>query len=149
MSGERVSRRGLLGLLGRRAPVPEAAPFSLGDFYGARSAGADTLPTFSLREGLPVLQTSDVGVLRDVARPPWAARGAAPIDGVVRVREYACLAHQGSACSVCRERCPEEGAILVTAGRPTVVAERCTGCGACVAACPAPVNGFDIVPRGA
>ncbi len=146
MSGDRITRRGLLLLLDRRPPAP--AGFSLGDFYRGR-APTDALPTFSLREGLPVVQTSDVGVERGAARPPWAAGEVTPIDGVVRVRGYACLAHQGSACSVCKERCPEDGAIRVDAGRPTVVAERCTGCGACVSACPAPVNGFDIVPRGA
>lgn len=148
MSADRVSRRGLLGLREARAPAPTPPAFSLGGFYAGRAPSGDAIPTFSLREGLPVVQSSAVGVERGAARPPWAAE-AAPLDGVVRVRAYACLAHQGTACSVCSERCPEDGAITVTAGRPTVVAERCTGCGACVGACPAPVNGFDIVPRGA
>ncbi len=149
MSSGRVSRRGLLGLSSRpsRAHAPEA--FSLDGFYRARTPPDGSLPTFSLREGLPVLQTSSAGLERGGVRPPWAPTGAARLDGVVRVREYACLAHQGGACSVCVERCPEDGAITVVAGRPTVVSERCTGCGGCVAACPAPVNGFDIVPRGA
>jgi len=50
-----------------------------------------------------------------------------------------CLAWRNMACSVCRERCPETGAITVQAGRPTIDPEQCTGCGDCVAVCPAPI----------
>ena len=148
MTAERVSRRGLLGLLRKTDAQPA---FSLSGFYGAREvAPTDDLPVFSLRCGLPDVETSSVGQTRAPAAPlPWAVQSATPIDGVVRVRTYACLAHRGSPCSVCSERCREEGAIVVDAGKPTVNPERCTGCGACVAACPAPVNGFDVVPRGA
>ncbi|MBZ0237287.1 MAG: 4Fe-4S binding protein, partial [Deltaproteobacteria bacterium] len=65
---------------------------------------------------------------------------------VPRVLESACLATR-SFCSVCVERCPRPGAIVVAHGRPRVVPEACDGCGRCVAACPAPVLAFTLVAR--
>jgi ferredoxin len=147
MSDEKISRRGLFGLL-RKDAAPKPPGFSLGTFYGHRNASSsDALPSFELRSGLPTTETSEVGTTHTpAAPPPWAVPAAHRIDGVVRVREYACLAHQGTSCSVCKERCPEERALVVRDGKPTVDPAHCTGCGACVGACPAPVNGFDIVP---
>jgi ferredoxin-type protein NapF len=63
--------------------------------------------------------------------PPWAL--------VARIGE-ACLALRQVYCQSCRDACPE-AAIRFTptwraAPRPSVDAEACTGCGACVAACP-------------
>lgn len=147
MSADRVSRRALFGLA-RNAPAARPS-FSLDGFYARR--GSETpasLPIFSLRQGLPVVETSPRGCTTPPpVSPPWAPARAAAFDGVVEVRPYACLAHQNSPCSVCKERCPEEGAIVMTDGKPRIDPARCTGCGACVGACPAPVNGFDIVPR--
>jgi len=51
-----------------------------------------------------------------------------------------CLAYQGTFCSLCRERCPEQGAIVVTNGIPMVNEPDCTGCGICHDVCPAPRN---------
>ncbi len=51
-----------------------------------------------------------------------------------------CLAYRELMCSTCYERCPEEGAIVMDRGIPSVVADRCTGCGDCQGVCPAPVN---------
>ena len=53
----------------------------------------------------------------------------------------ACLTHDGVMCQTCKDACGD-GAIRFTyaAGRvpqPSVDLERCTGCGACVAPCPA------------
>ncbi|MBD5780850.1 4Fe-4S binding protein [Pelagicoccus sp. NFK12] len=51
-----------------------------------------------------------------------------------------CLAYQNNFCSVCSERCPEEGAIVTERGIPRVDADACTGCGICHDLCPAPRN---------
>ena len=58
-----------------------------------------------------------------------------------------CLAHQGSFCSVCAERCPEAGAILVRDGKPSIVADLCTGCHVCHDVCPAPKKAIFFVSR--
>jgi MinD superfamily P-loop ATPase len=58
-----------------------------------------------------------------------------------------CLAYQGSFCSVCFERCPELGAIVVTQGKPRVNPDLCTGCRICHDVCPAPKNAVFLVAR--
>jgi ferredoxin len=152
-SPERLSRRSLLGLLRRAAPEveprpaprpPPAAkasptePFSLESFYRARAAatsgGAQGLPPAVHREGLEFLPASRVGV---------------PELATVRVRESTCLAWQGSFCTVCSEHCPARGALLLELGRPRVDPTLCTGCGACIQVCPAPINGLMWAPRPA
>ncbi|MBK1791808.1 4Fe-4S dicluster domain-containing protein [Persicirhabdus sediminis] len=55
-----------------------------------------------------------------------------------------CLAWQGSFCSTCVEHCPEPGAIARTYGKPTIVADHCTGCGQCIDRCPAPQNAIQL-----
>jgi ferredoxin len=147
MSDDRLSRRGLFGLL-KKDDSPKPPAFSLEGFYGKRGAmSSAAIPTFELRPNLPETEATDIGnTTLPAAPPPWAPSSAPSIDGVVRVRPYACLAYLGTPCSVCKERCPEPGAIVLFAGRPLVNPDLCTGCGACVGACPAPVNGFDIVP---
>lgn len=64
-------------------------------------------------------------------RPPWALKASIAAG---------CLALNRVVCSVCAERC-EVRAIrfrpaLGAAPTPTIDAATCTGCGACVAACP-------------
>jgi Pyruvate/2-oxoacid:ferredoxin oxidoreductase delta subunit len=63
------------------------------------------------------------------------------------ILESHCLAHQRSFCSVCVERCPERGAVVVTLGKPRIDPARCTGCGLCADACPAPQGGAIAVIR--
>jgi Fe-S-cluster-containing hydrogenase component 2 len=58
-----------------------------------------------------------------------------------------CLAYQGSFCSVCSERCPENGAIVVVQGKPHVNPDFCTGCKVCHEVCPAPKNAVFLVSR--
>ncbi|MCL4223093.1 MAG: 4Fe-4S binding protein, partial [Myxococcales bacterium] len=82
------------------------------------------------------------------AAPAGRAAFALPPALVPSVLPHACLATT-TFCSVCVERCPRPGAIVVAAGRPRVVPEACDGCGQCVAVCPAPINGFALVPRAA
>lgn len=66
--------------------------------------------------------------------------------GVAWIQTMACLAHTGSFCTVCSERCPVENAIEVRAGKPRIREDVCTGCGVCAAVCPAPVNAIVVMP---
>jgi len=66
--------------------------------------------------------------------------------GVAWIQNLACLAHTGSFCSVCSERCPVENAIEVKAGKPRIREDICTGCGTCASVCPAPTNAIVIMP---
>lgn len=76
------------------------------------------------------------------------ARAPIPLRSLpARILEHHCLAYTGSFCSVCKERCPEPGAVVVSQGKPTIVGERCTGCGLCADACPAPFGGAIAVLR--
>jgi Pyruvate/2-oxoacid:ferredoxin oxidoreductase delta subunit len=138
-------------------PAPAPAGFSLEAFYAAREQSGErtgtSLPLFSLREGLVVPQdgVSRIGMAPSAeglgAAVHAVERSAAAGAGMaVRVRPRLCLAWQGSFCSTCSERCPEEGAIAVEQGRPRVVEERCNGCGVCVQVCPAPLNAFEFLP---
>lgn len=66
--------------------------------------------------------------------------------GVAWVQTMACLAHTGTFCSVCSERCPVEGAIETRDGKPRIRDGVCTGCGVCASVCPAPVNAIVVMP---
>ena len=66
---------------------------------------------------------------------------------VARLQPAACLAYRGTICTVCVERCPVSGAITIAHGRPRIVQDTCTGCGDCVARCPAPVNALSLLER--
>ena len=71
---------------------------------------------------------------------------AFPRMGVARILTMDCLAHQGSTCTTCFERCPAEGALVIETGRPRIVPERCTGCGVCLHVCPAPRKAVLLTP---
>ena len=65
-----------------------------------------------------------------LSMPPWTLQA--------RVGD-ACLAARGIVCSSCRDACGESAIRFPPTRaipRPLVEADRCTGCGACVAACP-------------
>lgn len=66
--------------------------------------------------------------------------------GVAWIQTMACLAYTGSFCTVCSERCPVQNAIEVSAGKPTIRADVCTGCGVCASVCPAPTNAIVVMP---
>jgi MinD superfamily P-loop ATPase len=82
------------------------------------------------------------------ASPPRAGKPA-PQDELALILDRFCLAHQGSFCSVCSERCPEPGAIVVEMGKPRVDPDKCTGCRICHDVCPAPRNAVFLVARKA
>ncbi|MBK6940249.1 MAG: 4Fe-4S dicluster domain-containing protein [Planctomycetes bacterium] len=69
----------------------------------------------------------------------------APSVAVIRV--WKCLAHTGGFCSVCVEHCPVAGAITLEHGKPRIALDRCTGCGVCIDACPAPEPAIQAVAR--
>lgn len=59
--------------------------------------------------------------------------------GVAKVIRDACVAWDWQGCTVCVDKCPIEGAIVLDErGRPHVDASLCNGCGLCEQACPAP-----------
>lgn len=80
--------------------------------------------------------------------PPVEVKPAAG-DELALILDRFCLAHQGSFCTVCSERCPEPGAILVEQGKPRVDPDHCTGCRICREVCPAPKNAVFLVARQA
>ena len=67
--------------------------------------------------------------------------------GTAKITEHLCLAHHGTTCTVCSERCPVPEAISVTEGSPYVLEEACTGCGVCRYVCPAPENAILLMPN--
>ncbi len=77
------------------------------------------------------------------------ARSPKKINGpkVAVIQGRFCLAYQNSFCSVCKERCPEQGAIISERGIPHVVPDACTGCNICREVCPAPTNAILMVPK--
>lgn len=79
----------------------------------------------------------------DVAPPP--SPDDTPL--LALILDRFCLAHQGSFCSVCYERCPVPGAIITEMGKPRVNPEFCIGCRICHDVCPAPKNAVFLVPR--
>lgn len=87
-----------------------------------------------------------------VARPSAAApqvsppvKSAQPTLAIIAGRH--CLAYQSSFCSVCRERCPVPGAVVVERGIPRIDPTLCDGCRICHEVCPAPVNAIRLIPR--
>lgn len=95
----------------------------------------------------PVLNPSRRAFLRRLvtAARPASAEPAAPPLAVIAGRF--CLAYQHSFCSVCRERCPVPGAVVVERGLPRIDPTLCNGCRICHEVCPAPVKAIRLVPR--
>ncbi|MBT8483964.1 MAG: 4Fe-4S dicluster domain-containing protein [Phycisphaerales bacterium] len=89
-------------------------------------------------DDLPCIASCEPGVLSPTA----------PVKmGTASIRAPYCLAHQGTFCTVCVERCPVDGALQLVDNRPVIDAETCTGCGVCQYVCPAPYNAVLILPR--
>lgn len=69
-----------------------------------------------------------------------------PVARVAVIQGRFCVALT-SFCAVCVERCPVPGALQVTRGMPSVVADKCTGCGVCFDVCPAPRKAVLMLPQ--
>jgi ferredoxin-type protein NapF len=54
----------------------------------------------------------------------------------VSLDESRCLAAQGVVCVICVARCPERALSGEPGGRINLSIQACTGCGACISACP-------------
>lgn len=117
-----------------QAIVP--APARLGPVVGTPVIDADTSACL-MCEDFPCIAACEPGVL---------THSIAPIMGTAQVTAHLCLAHHGTTCTVCSERCPMAGAIVVEEGKPTVDEDACTGCGVCRFVCPAPENAILLMP---
>ncbi|MGD2075508.1 MAG: 4Fe-4S binding protein [Gammaproteobacteria bacterium] len=58
--------------------------------------------------------------------------------GRVHLERGSCLSWNGVVCISCASRCVYRAINRDRSGRVTLDAEACTGCGACIAACPVP-----------
>ena len=67
--------------------------------------------------------------------------------GTAYVNRKTCLGYLGRPCLVCQESCRFE-AIEADGLRPIVLAEDCTGCGACQHACPTEPASIQVFPVG-
>lgn len=77
-----------------------------------------------------------------IAEPRLVRMGLAMIDTAE------CWAHKGSICDICYQRCPfPDEAIRMTAGKPEIVADACTGCGICAYVCVSTPAAIKIEPR--
>ena len=112
------------------------APARLAAIAGTPTIEANTAACL-MCEDFPCIAACKPGVLTD--RLP-------PIMGTAMITAHLCLAHHGTTCTVCSERCPVEGAISVAIGKPTVNEVVCTGCGVCRYVCPAPENAILLMP---
>ncbi len=85
----------------------------------------------------------------EVAKPEVASSFAKATaeNSLALILDRFCLAWQGSFCSVCAERCPVEGAIMLEQGKPRVNPDLCTGCRICHDVCPAPKKAVFLVAR--
>lgn len=112
------------------------APERLGSIGGTPIIEADTAACMMCPD-FPCIDSCEPGVL---------TRLLPPIMGTAKVTEHLCLAHHHTTCTVCSERCPVDGAITVTDGKPMVNEDTCTGCGVCRYVCPSPENAILLMP---
>lgn len=112
------------------------APERLGAVAGTPIIEADIAACLMCSD-FPCIAACEPGVL---------SRSNPIVMGTAQITPHLCLAHHGTTCTVCSERCPVDGAIEVSQGKPTIREEVCTGCGVCRYVCPAPENAVLLMP---
>lgn len=155
------SRRALL--FGRRAATPPLRPpwaLDESDFLDACTAcnacvercpervlarGTDGTPVFDPHLG----ECTFCGECADACTPRALDRAMSPTPWhLTAIAGDACLPRHGVVCSSCRDACPERAITFPLTSRvpvPSIDAQRCTGCGACVGVCPA--DAISLVTR--
>lgn len=113
---------------------------------GRGSDGRSAAPEFEMARApcrlcpdRPCVSACPTGAL-DASRPTRIGRA--------HLKIMDCLATRLSACAVCVERCPVDGAITLVGGKPRIQAARCVGCGECLFRCPAPTKAIAIIALG-
>ena len=106
-----------------------------------------------LLAGLPIIDAGSQPCImcEDTPCVPVCEPGVLTFDapiamGIAKIDSIACLAFQGTICTVCVERCPVEDAITMEAGHPKIDSDICTACGVCLYVCPAPGNAIHLIP---
>ncbi|MEO8268580.1 MAG: 4Fe-4S dicluster domain-containing protein [Aureliella sp.] len=112
------------------------APMRLGAVAGTPIIEAD-LAACLMCSDFPCIAACEPGVL---------SHSIPIVMGTAQITAHLCLAHHNTTCTVCSERCPVEGAIEVSHGKPTIREEVCTGCGVCRYVCPAPERAILLMP---
>lgn len=136
MSG-RTSRRGLLGMIGRRAA----------SIVSGEEPDAPRLePVGTEAQAAEAPESAEAPALSPWERRAQALAAGRP-DSVARVLGFACIGGSPSFCSACVEHCPVPGALVATGRAPRVDPDVCTGCGVCEEVCPAPEKAIHVLPR--
>ena len=65
--------------------------------------------------------------------------------GLANINRHTCLGWRGKSCLVCMERC-RFNAVKMDGLRPSVIADKCTGCGACEETCPTHPESIRVKP---
>ena len=112
------------------------APARLREAAGTPMIDPDQQPCWMCRD-TPCISACQVNALTSLLPPLMAT---------AKVTQHLCLAHHGTTCTVCSERCPVPDAIEVNDGKPTVNESLCSGCGVCRYVCPAPENAILLMP---
>jgi ferredoxin-type protein NapG len=89
-------------------------------------------------DGVPLcVQACPVGALQ----LPVAAERESVVLGLANLHTDWCLAYRLAGCRYCYDACEFKAIELDSAGRPHLIIEKCTGCGACETVCVSLQNG--------
>ncbi|CAO3426361.1 ferredoxin-type protein NapF [Azospirillum doebereinerae] len=147
-----LGRRGFLRGRRRDAPAPVHPPWSRPAFFtdlcSRCGACAQACPEAILRPGdggfpevdFALGECSFCGACADACAEPIFDRTGAPWSLVAAIADT-CLAARRVVCRSCQDACPESAIRFIPApgGAASAAVDdaACTGCGACVGACPA------------